>query len=206
MQGLRVQLKAHLLLFAPLRGSTALAQASSFNITHHRRQSLDTLVTSDLVRSHRITMSTLGHDDSRPASSQTLHRRRAMTNSHGYVLEYPRIRVDHFDQAPVPLPASLLAHRRSVVGRAPSTLDNTARACNSSPHRRTDKPLLYLLTHTHGPPQRTRQTRHHRPHLLQCNHETAAARYERQKTRIEKDRDAQAGKPSAWFGPTPTFA
>lgn len=112
-----------------------------------------------------------------------------MTNSHGYVLEYPRIRVDHFEQAPVPLPASLLAHRRSIaqgdLGRPRS-----ARGESFAPGQtHFDKPLLYLLTHIHTDHLKGLD----RPGItapIYCSHATKQLllKYERQKTRIEKDR------------------
>ncbi|KAJ1587267.1 hypothetical protein NDA15_003834 [Ustilago hordei] len=114
-----------------------------------------------------------------------------MTNSHGYVLEYPRIRVDHFDQAPVPLPASLLAHRRSV---SKGTLNSPAQEQDSLPfapnQTHFDKPLLYLLTHIHTDHLKGLD----RPGItapIYCTHATKQLllKYEHQKTRIEKDRD-----------------
>ncbi|SPO38975.1 uncharacterized protein PSFLO_04454 [Pseudozyma flocculosa] len=66
-----------------------------------------------------------------------------MTNSHGYLVEYPRIRVDHFDQGPIPLPRSLLAHRKAV-------LNHDADDDHFDAHQRHfPKPLVYLLTHIH---------------------------------------------------------
>ncbi|ETS63852.1 hypothetical protein PaG_02174 [Moesziomyces aphidis] len=119
-----------------------------------------------------------------------------MTNSHGYVLEYPRIRVDHFDQAPVPLPTSLLAHRRSVVGHGAVQSRQHSESLPFEPAQtHFDKPLLYLLTHIHTDHLKGLD----RPGItapIYCSATTKQLllRYERQKTRIEKDRDAQAGK------------
>ncbi|KAJ1032360.1 hypothetical protein NDA18_000846 [Ustilago nuda] len=114
-----------------------------------------------------------------------------MTNSHGYVLEYPRIRVDHFDQALVPLPASLLAHRCSV---SKGTFNSPAQEQDSLPfapnQTHFDKPLLYLLTHIHTDHLKGLD----RPGTtapIYCTHATKQLllKYERQKTRIEKDCD-----------------
>lgn len=119
-----------------------------------------------------------------------------MTNSHGYVLEYPRIRVDHFDQAPVPLPASLLAHRRSLVDHGDAHSRQHSESLPFEPAQtHFDKPLLYLLTHIHTDHLKGLD----RPGItapIYCSATTKQLllRYERQKTRIEKDRDAQAGK------------
>ncbi|TKY90837.1 hypothetical protein EX895_000835 [Sporisorium graminicola] len=113
-----------------------------------------------------------------------------MTNSHGFVLEYPRIRVDHFDQARVPLPASLLAHRRSIakdVADAGSNLDGLSFAPGQT---HFDMPLLYLLTHIHTDHLKGLD----RPGItvpIYCSTTTKQLllKYERQKTRVEKDRD-----------------
>ncbi|CDW98096.1 hypothetical protein [Sporisorium scitamineum] len=114
-----------------------------------------------------------------------------MTNSHGYVLEYPRIRVDHFDQTRVPLPASLLAHRRFIARDgldAGQSLDGLSFAPGQT---HFDKPLLYLLTHIHTDHLKGLD----RPGItapVYCSTATKQLllKYERQKTRIEKDRDA----------------
>ena len=93
-----------------------------------------------------------------------------MTNSHGYILEYPRIRVDHFDAAPVLIPAHL-----------------------SLPESDTHdaffpRPFLYLLTHIH--------TDHlsglDRPGItapIYCTHATKhlLLRYERARSRVDRD-------------------
>ncbi|KAJ1027933.1 hypothetical protein NDA13_003385 [Ustilago tritici] len=113
-----------------------------------------------------------------------------MTNSYGYVLEYPRIRVDHFDQAPVPLPASPLAHRRSV---SKGTLNSPAQEQDSlpfAPNQTHFDKLLYLLTHIHTDHLKGLD----RPGIaapIYCTHATKQLllKYERQKTRIKKDRD-----------------
>lgn len=118
-----------------------------------------------------------------------------MTNSHGYVLEYPRIRVDHFDQSPVPVPPSILAHRRSV---SKGNLQNGSES-DSLPFAPNqihfDKPLLYLLTHIHTDHLKGLD----RPGItapIYCSHATKQLllKYERQKTRIEKDRDGVSTK------------
>ncbi|CBQ68024.1 conserved hypothetical protein [Sporisorium reilianum SRZ2] len=113
-----------------------------------------------------------------------------MTNSHGYVLEYPRIRVDHFDQAPVPLPASLLAHRRCIAKDASSTNRDLEGLSFAPGQTHFDKPLLYLLTHIHTDHLKGLD----RPGItapIYCSTATKQLllKYERQKTRIEKDRD-----------------
>uniref|UniRef100_V5ETZ4 DNA repair metallo-beta-lactamase domain-containing protein n=1 Tax=Kalmanozyma brasiliensis (strain GHG001) TaxID=1365824 RepID=V5ETZ4_KALBG len=118
-----------------------------------------------------------------------------MTNSHGYVLEYPRIRVDHFDQAPIPLPASLLAHRRTIAKR-PSSARQEVEALSFVPDQtHFDKPLLYLLTHIHTDHLKGLD----RPGITAPIYCSAATKqlllkYERQKTRIEKDRDGTTTK------------
>ncbi|KAN0061933.1 hypothetical protein ACQY0O_005928 [Thecaphora frezii] len=107
-----------------------------------------------------------------------------MTTSHGYLLEYPRIRVDHFDQGLVPLPKSILAHRRAVLS------DRAHDDAFSADQRYFLKPLLYLLTHIH--------TDHlgglDRPGInapIYCSHATKdlLLRYERQKDRVGYDND-----------------
>ncbi|SPO21214.1 uncharacterized protein UTRI_00691 [Ustilago trichophora] len=117
-----------------------------------------------------------------------------MTNSHGYVLEYPRIRVDHFDQAAVPLPASLLAHRRSIkhVTEGGPDVESLPFAPGQT---HFDKPLLYLLTHIHTDHLKGLD----RPGITAPIYCSAATKelllkYERQKTRIEKDRDGTHSK------------
>ncbi|SPO20292.1 uncharacterized protein UTRI_00691_B [Ustilago trichophora] len=112
-----------------------------------------------------------------------------MTNSHGYVLEYPRIRVDHFDQAAVPLPASLLAHRRSIK-HVPEGGPDAESLPFAPGQTHFDKPLLYLLTHIHTDHLKGLD----RPGITAPIYCSAATKelllkYERQKTRIEKDRD-----------------
>lgn len=113
-----------------------------------------------------------------------------MTNSHGYVLEYPRIRVDHFDQAPVPLPRSLLAHRRTVLKQPLAPAHDSDSLPFAPEQTHFDKPLLYLLTHIHTDHLKGLD----RPGITAPIYCTAATKelllkYERQKTRIEKDRD-----------------
>ncbi|GAC99355.1 hypothetical protein PHSY_006956 [Pseudozyma hubeiensis SY62] len=113
-----------------------------------------------------------------------------MTNSHGYVLEYPRIRVDHFDQAAIPLPASLLAHRRSISNDTVGAAQGPDSLSFAPGQTHFDKPLLYLLTHIHTDHLKGLD----RPGIMAPIYCSAATkqlllRYERQKTRIEKDRD-----------------
>ncbi|KAJ9476563.1 hypothetical protein PHBOTO_000223 [Pseudozyma hubeiensis] len=113
-----------------------------------------------------------------------------MTNSHGYVLEYPRIRVDHFDQAAIPLPASLLAHRRSISKDTEGAARDLDSLSFSPGQTHFDKPLLYLLTHIHTDHLKGLD----RPGITAPIYCSAATKqlllkYERQKTRIEKDRD-----------------
>ena len=115
-----------------------------------------------------------------------------MTNSHGYVLEYPRIRVDHFDQAKVPLPASLLVHRRSISLSNQQDADSLPFAPDQT---HFDHPLLYLLTHIHTDHLKGLD----RPGITAPIYCSAATKqlllkYERQKTRIEKDRDGEHSK------------
>ncbi|PWZ01452.1 hypothetical protein BCV70DRAFT_152212, partial [Testicularia cyperi] len=113
-----------------------------------------------------------------------------MTNSHGYILEYPRIRVDRFDQANIPLPPSLHAHGRSIVTE--DSEQDAFAAAFAPGQTHFDKPLLYLLTHIHTDHLKGLD----RPGItapIYCSYATKnlLLRYERQKSRIERDKAGQ---------------
>ncbi|SNX81943.1 uncharacterized protein MEPE_00648 [Melanopsichium pennsylvanicum] len=116
-----------------------------------------------------------------------------MTNSHGYVLEYPRIRVDHFDQAHISLPASLLSHRRSI---SKIVSPNTESLPFAQAQTHFDKPLLYLLTHIHTDHLKGLD----RPGItapIYCSAVTKKLllKYERQNTRIQNHHHATHTNP-----------